>query len=186
MARSGQVLARFIAGSGGSQVIALLEERGCNFSPDWDQECEAELGFGSPGRQGQSSSACEKQTPRFWLQLDDFNNTEFDIRTPEQWLESLPQHCDSNLLSLRGLTRCWSQAVSAARWQLPAFAGACSVKGGFLLRFSCFFWSICGAEVLPLALPPLEAKAMRIYETKGSVWEDCPFCCAKCQDVGPP
>eukprot|EP00438_Fugacium_kawagutii_P032355 Skav234858 [mRNA] locus=scaffold840:102786:111941:- [translate_table: standard] len=24
----------------------------------------------------------------FWPQLDDFNNTEFDIRTPEQWLES--------------------------------------------------------------------------------------------------
>ena len=29
---------------------------------------------------------------RFWLQLDDFNNTEFDIRMPDQWLESHPCH----------------------------------------------------------------------------------------------
>ena len=29
-------------------------------------------------------------TLSFWLQLDDFNNVEFDIRTPEQWLEPGP------------------------------------------------------------------------------------------------
>ncbi|CAJ1384331.1 unnamed protein product [Effrenium voratum] len=72
-------------------VVALLEERNCNFSPNWDRE--------------------------FWLQLDDFNNTEFDIRTPEQWLQLGKQP-----------------------------------DGSFL---------------------PLQAKAMRFHETKGSVWEDC-------------
>lgn len=44
----------------------------------------------------------------FWLQLDDFNNVEFDIRTPEQWLEPGPQERSCRREGYRGRLIPWA------------------------------------------------------------------------------
>eukprot|EP00930_Biecheleria_cincta_P014239 TRINITY_DN1233_c0_g1_i1.p1 TRINITY_DN1233_c0_g1~~TRINITY_DN1233_c0_g1_i1.p1 ORF type:complete len:4262 (-),score=887.85 TRINITY_DN1233_c0_g1_i1:333-13118(-) len=62
-------------------VERLLAERSCHFQAGWDRE--------------------------FWLQLDDFDSTEFDIRTPEEWIHQGYQP-DGNFLPLQ---------AKALRWQ---------------------------------------------------------------------
>eukprot|EP00913_Durusdinium_trenchii_P010447 g9794.t1 len=63
----------------------------------------------------------------FWLQLDDFNNIEYDIRTPEQWLE-LGQQPDGSFLPLQADAMrfhetkgsVWEEGASTVAWPVRA------------------------------------------------------------------
>ncbi|CAK9050375.1 Omega-amidase NIT2 (Nitrilase homolog 2) [Durusdinium trenchii] len=91
-------------------VENLLEERNCNFSPNWDRE------LGPPS----SVAWMEQGGLGFWLQLDDFNNIEYDIRTPEQWLEfGLGQQPDGSFLPLQ----------ADVQFHLCRSDGDCTVEG---------------------------------------------------------
>ncbi|CAJ1361710.1 unnamed protein product [Effrenium voratum] len=108
-------------------VVALLEERNCNFSPNWDRE--------------------------FWLQLDDFNNTEFDIRTPEQWLQpGSPGRLLGAGPRFQRLKKRW--------------------KGGGGLLESLFFGSVSGGWQSQKmgGCFPLKPPESGDCETKGPVW----------------